>query len=295
VRQLTCQLADQHPNPPATPQLSSLPTTLPQRVPATPSHCISKKLKKRKWQNTHYRERHTFGPLITCGDTRSTLQLTHQQQTIWGSNQQTLSEWTNFIYGIREQEVQLYSHWFLSPGQTLWCVPRGCQQGAWDDWHTTSLSLHMGGSQLNLLICTHCWAGRRHTGSLKLLPHRDTEDRVLEHATCKEHILHGDDYEYETKLQSCQCLCDCLSQCHNHVHCKRVHHYLRDCRMKTTRCIIWHIYTQLEWWCHQTPVQNGIHHIRYTTDTGCRGSGTNHIPLLAPHWVIYSERQRQRH
>jgi hypothetical protein len=100
--------------------------------------------------------------------------------------------------------------------------------------------------------------GCRHTGSLKLLPHTDTKDRVLE-------------------------------QHH------KVHRYLRDCRMKTTRCISWHICTQLEWWCHLTPVQNGIHHIRYITDTGCRGSCTNDIPLLAPHWAIYSERQKQQH
>ncbi len=99
--------------------------------------------------------------------------------------------------------------------------------------------------------------GRRHTGSLKLLPHTDTEDRVLEQ---------------------------------HHV----VNRYLRDCLMKTNCCASWRIYTQLEWWCHLTPVWNGIHHIRYTTDTGCSGSGTNHIPLLALHWVIYSERQKQQ-
>jgi hypothetical protein len=126
------------------------------------------------------------------------------------------------------------------------------------------------------------------TDTLALSNYSHTETQKIgcwNGTTCKEHILHGDDYEYETKLKSCQCLCDCLSWCHNHMHRKRVHRHLRDCRMKMTRCIRWCIYTQLEWWRHQSPVQNGIHHIRYTTDTGCRESDTNHTPLLAPYWV----------
>jgi hypothetical protein len=139
---------------------SYLPAKQPTHHPTTEGACHPitlhfQNIIKRKLHNTHYRERCTFGPLITCNDTQSTLWLTHRQRTIQGSNQQTQSEWKNFIYGIMKQEVQLCSHCFLLPEQMLWCMPRGCQQGAQDDCHTTALSFHMGGSQLNVLIRTH--------------------------------------------------------------------------------------------------------------------------------------------